>query len=119
MAILTICVIILVSHFYVKPFRSAVENFLETLSLTIFIVLSGFTLVRTLYYGRDFSSLSSSLELLNKLNFVESILILAPVTIVMVVAICCISTRLIFLVLFSVLSICRKLRNLFQTCFFV
>lgn len=112
MIILTICLLILVSHLYIKPFRNAMENFFETLSLTTIIILSGFSLVKTLYHGEDNSFLSSSTELLKKFDLTESILILAPATFVVLVAAFSTLMKLVFLVSFCLSSVYRKLRML-------
>ena len=113
--ILAICVTILVSHVYVKPFKYASENFVETLSLSILTILCGFTLVKALYHGEDYSSYSSSSQLIHNLNITESILILAPIMTVTLVAVFRIFVKLVFLVSFLVTFIYRKLRCLFNS----
>ena len=116
--ILTICVIILVSHVYVKPFKDAMNNVLETQSLSILTILCGFTLMKAVCYGEDYSSYSKSSQFIHKFNITESILILTPVTIVVLATILCVLVRLVFLVLFCVTFGFRKLSDLLNhvTC---
>ena len=109
--ILTICVIILASHLLVKPFESVTENFLETLSFSILTIFCGFTLVKAIYYGEDYSSFSTSSQLIHKFNLTEDILILAPVTIVTLVTVLQILIRFIRLMSFCVTFVFRKLSD--------
>ena len=118
MVILTMCVLILVSHLYIEPFEAAIDNFLETLSLSILTILCGFTLVKAFYHGEDYSSYSSSSSLIHKFNITESILILAPITIVILVAVLGIFLKLIILLSFVVTFMYRKLRCLLNNVIF-
>ena len=93
---LVICVIILISHMYVKPFTSSAENFMETLSLGTLIVVCGLTLIKLAFYqGEEFSSNSSSL-LLNSFEMVEEILIIVPLGITIFIISLSLSIRLMF-----------------------
>ena len=112
MVILTMCVLILVSHLYIEPFEAAIDNFLETLSLSILTILCGFTLVKAFYHGEDYSSYSSSSSLIHKFNITESILILAPITIVILVAVFGFLRKLIIFFSFVLTFMYRKLRCL-------
>ena len=56
------------------------------------MVLCGLTLIKALYYGED-SSFSKSLYVL---NVIENILIVAPVSVIMIVAIFSIAIKLVF-----------------------
>ena len=112
MVILTMCVLILVSHLYIEPFEAAIDNFLETLSLSILTILCGFTLVKAFYHGEDYSSYSSSSSLIHKFNITESILILAPITIVILVAVFGFFLKFIIFFSFVLTFIYRKLRCL-------
>lgn len=93
---LIICVAILISHMYVKPFTSSWENFMETLSLGTLVVFSAFTLVKALYQGEDFSSSAQSSTLLSNFDLVEDILAIAPLTIIIFLVTLSLLIRLIF-----------------------
>ena len=92
-----LCAVILVPHVLVKPFESAIDNVLETLSLVMLIIISGFNLIKSIYYGEDLDSGSKSL--LNKVSLIENVLIILPVA---------------FILLLVMLSILLKL---FRLCF--
>ena len=115
LVILIICVAILLSHLYVKPFTSDFENLLESLSLSTLIIICGITLVKVLYHGEDYSSFPSSSKLLRKLNLTESILILAPATLVVLIATICICIKLASLAHSGVTIAYRKSRNVFYS----
>ena len=115
LVILIICVAILLSHLYVKPFSSDFENLLESLSLSTLIIICGITLVKVLYHGEDYSSFPSSSKLLRKLNLTESILILAPATLVVLIATICICIKLASLAHSGVTIAYRKSRNVFYS----
>ena len=102
MLTLTLCVAILASHMYVKPFTRPHVNAIESLSLSILTVFCGFTLIKSLYYGEDFSSLSDNVRLLNVFGMIENILVVAP---------------LVILLLIIVLSVLEKLLVLIRKCF--
>ena len=89
---LILCVAILIFHMFVYPFQRKSDNVLESFSLGTHVVLCGLTLIKALYYGED-SSFSKSLYVL---NVIEKILIVAPVSIFMIVAIFCTAIKLIF-----------------------
>ena len=48
---LVICVMILISHMYMKPFTNSADNFMEALSLGTLIVVCGLTLIKAFYQG--------------------------------------------------------------------
>ena len=81
---LTVCVAILNLHMLVKPFQRKLDNVLETLSLSTHVILCGLTLVKSLYYGEDYSSFSKCLP---ALNVIEIVLVVGPLSIIMVVVI--------------------------------
>ena len=93
---LVICVIILISHMYMKPFTSSADNFMETLSLGTLIVVCGLTLIKAFYLGEDFSSSNSSSALLNSFNMVEEILIIVPLGVTIFIISLSLSIRLMF-----------------------
>ncbi|XP_028399395.1 uncharacterized protein LOC114522838 [Dendronephthya gigantea] len=107
MLTLTLCVAILASHMYIKPFTLPSVNAIESLSLSVLTVFCGFTLIKSLYYGEDFSSLSDNVALLNLFNTIENILVVAPLAILLLIVVLSVLGRL--LVLFrKCLRYCRK-----------
>ena len=52
---LSCCVVILVVHMRIQPFKSQVSNDLETLSLASHVVFCVLTLIKVIYYREDFS----------------------------------------------------------------
>ena len=52
------CAVILLPQVFVKPFKSAVDNVLETLSLVMLIIISPLSLVKGIYCGEDLDSSS-------------------------------------------------------------
>lgn len=92
---LTACVLILVIHLCVKPFRKRWENCLETASLTTLVIFCGFTLVKALYRGEDYSSLYTKSTFMPSINMIESVLIILPLAAIVVVAFILLLTRLI------------------------
>ena len=95
---LIICVVILIAHMYVKPFTSALENLMETLSLGTLVVFSALTLVKALYQGEDFSSSAQSSTLLKSFDLVQDILSIIPLTIIIFFVTLSLLIRLIFVV---------------------
>ena len=93
---LVICVIILISHMYVKPFTSSADNFMETLSPGTLIVVCGLTLIKAFYQGEVFSSSKSSSALLNSIIIVDEILIIVPLGITFLIISLSLSIRLMF-----------------------
>ena len=91
-----ICVIILISHMYVKPFTSPADNFMETLSLGTLIVVCCLTLIKAFYQGEDFSSSNSSSALLNSFKVIEEILIISPLGITFLIISLSLLIRLMF-----------------------
>ena len=101
MLTLTLCVAILASHTYIKPFTRPCDNAIESLSLSILTVLCGLTLIKSLYNGEDVSSSSEDPGLLNYFNTFENIVVVAP---------------LVFLVFLVVLSVLGRLFLLVRKC---
>ena len=87
---LTLCVGILILHMLVNPFQRKRDNVLESFSLGTHVVLCGLTLIKALYYGEEYS-FSESFPVL---NVIESILIVAPLSIIMIVVILSIAIKL-------------------------
>ena len=73
---LATCVIILVLHVVVRPFKRPRDNAMETLSLSTLIILCGFTHVKAYYQGGYVETLN--LYPLNVINIMETILIFIP-----------------------------------------
>ncbi|CAB3993681.1 Hypothetical predicted protein [Paramuricea clavata] len=95
-----LCAVILLPHVLVKPFKSASDNVLETLSLVMLIIISGFNLIKSIYYGEDLDS--GSKALLNMINVIENALIIFPVA---------------FILSLVMLSLLFKLVMVFRLCF--
>ncbi|CAB4004687.1 Hypothetical predicted protein [Paramuricea clavata] len=95
-----LCAVILLPHVLVKPFKSASDNVLETLSLVMLIIISGFNLIKSIYYGEDLDSGSKSL--LNMINVIENALIIFPVALILSLV---------------MLSLLFKLVMVFRLCF--
>ena len=98
MLTLTLCVAILTSHMYIKPFTRPRDNAIEALSLSTLTVLCGFTLIKNLYYGEDMSSLSDSLNLIRVFNKLENIVVVAPLVILMFIVILSVLGKLLLLI---------------------
>ena len=101
MLTLTLCVAILASHTYIKPFARPCDNAIESLSLSTLTVLCGFTLIKSLYNGEDISSSSENPSLLHYFNTFENIVVVAP---------------LVFLVFIVILSVLGRLFLLVRKC---
>ncbi|CAB4028866.1 Hypothetical predicted protein [Paramuricea clavata] len=98
MLTLILCVAILTSHMYIKPFTRPCDNAIEALSLSTLTVLCGFTLIKNLYYGEDMSSLSDSLNLIHVFNKLENIVVVAPLVILMFIVILSVLGKLLLLI---------------------
>ena len=98
MLTLTLCVAILASHMYVKPFTRPWVNAIESLSLSVLTVFCGFTLIKILYYGEEFSSLSDNVRLLNVFNTIENILVVAPLAMLLLILVMSVLGRLLLLI---------------------
>ena len=90
------CVLILVIHLRVQPFRKRWENCLETASLATLVIFCGFTLVKSLYRGEDYSSLYTNSTFMQSINMTESVLIIFPLAVIVLVAFVLLFSRLIF-----------------------
>ena len=101
MLTLTLCLAIFASHMYIKPFTRPCDNAVESLSLSTLTVLCGFTLIKSLYNGEDFSSSSEDPALLHYFNTFENIVVVAP---------------LLFLVFLVVLFVLGRLLMLLRKC---
>jgi hypothetical protein len=93
--VLTLCVAILISHMYVRPFHKSLDNLLETISLGTHVVLCGLTMIKSLCYDSEVSS-TSNFSLLKVFNLVENILIVLPMAIISFVVLFSLLIRLIF-----------------------
>ena len=107
MLALTLCVVILASHMYVKPFTRSCDNATESLSLSILTISCGSTLVKSLYNGEDISSSSDSLSLLHYFNTFENIVVVAPLVLLVFIIVLSLLGRLLLLVRKCV-KCCRK-----------
>ena len=98
---------ILMSQMYVKPFKSQRDNVLEALSLGTLIILSGFSLIKAMYYGEDLSYSSSNVSLLRLFNLIENILIVIPLVVLMVIIVVSILLKLTICLRVSVNALSR------------
>ena len=98
MLTLTLCVVILTSHVYIKPFTRPCDNAIEALSLSTLTVLCGFTLIKNLYYGEDISSLSGNLNVIHVFNKLENFVVVAPLVILVFIVILSVFGRLLLLI---------------------
>ena len=98
MLTLTLCVVILASHMYIKPFARPCDNAIESLSLSTLTVLCGFTLIKSLYNGEDISSSSDNLSLLHYFNTFENIVVVAPLVFLVFIVVLFVLGRLLLVV---------------------
>ena len=98
MLTLTLCVAILASHMYIKPFTRPCDNAIESLSLSTLTVLCGFTLIKSLYNGEDISSSSDNLSLLHYFNTFENIVVVAPLVFLVFIVVLSVLGRLLLVV---------------------
>ncbi|CAB3993680.1 Hypothetical predicted protein [Paramuricea clavata] len=110
-AALILCVAILICHTIVYPFQRKRDNVLESFSLGTHVVLCGSTLIKALHYGEDYSSFSKTLPVL---NVIESILIVAPLSIIMIVVIFSLAIKLVFGLKLCVSVLIRKVRGILR-----
>jgi lysylphosphatidylglycerol synthetase-like protein (DUF2156 family) len=109
---LILCVAILIFHMFVYPFQRKSDNVLESFSLGTHVVLCGSTLVKALFYGEDSSSFSNRLPVL---NVIETILIVAPLSVIMiVVVVVSIAIKLVFGLKLGVSVVIRRVRRLLR-----
>lgn len=94
--VLTLCVAILISHMYVKPFHNSRDNLFETASLCTHIILCGLVMVRNLCYSGEVTS-TSNFGLLNALHLLESILVALPMAIVSFAVVISLLIRLVLI----------------------
>ena len=98
-----LCVAILLTHVFVKPFKTASDNVLETLSLGTLIIISLFSLVKSIYNGEDLDSGS----LLDMINVTENILIVSPVVLIISLVTLCILFKLVLMFRFCFQALFR------------
>ena len=106
---LIVCVMISIVHTFVYPFQRKRDNVLESVSLGAHVVLCGSTLIKTLYFGEEYS-FSKSLPLL---WWTENVLIIAPLSIlIIIVIILFIVARLAFCLKFCTSALIQSVRRL-------
>ena len=108
---LILCVGILIVHMFVNPFQRKCENVLECFSLGTHVIFCGSTLIKALYYGEDYSSLSNNLRIL---NVIENIFIIAPLSIIITVVVISIIIKLVFGIKLCVSVLIRKIGRFFR-----
>ena len=107
MLTLTLCVAILASHTYIKPFTRPCDNAIEALSLSTLTVLCGLTLIKSLYNGEDVSSSPEDPALLHYFNTFENIVVVAPLVFLVFLVVLFVLGRLLLLVR-KCLIFCRR-----------
>ena len=108
-----LCTVILLPHVLVKPFKSASDNVLETLSLAVLIIISGFSLIKSIYYGEDLDSGSKSL--LNMINVIENALLIFPVALILSLVMLSILFKLVMVFRLCFQAIFRRLKLFKET----
>ena len=76
--ILTICVAMLVSHVYIRPFITVHENIAAMLSLCSIIMICALSLLKAAYHGEDYSSWPKSQSLLSASDIAINTLLIIP-----------------------------------------
>jgi hypothetical protein len=101
-----LCVVILLTHVFVKPFENTRDNVLETLSLGTLIIISLLSLVKSFYFGED----SNSVSMLFMVNVMENILVIFPVILIFSLVILSILLKLITLLRFGFRALFHRLK---------
>ncbi len=70
-----LCIISLIHHLYIKPFRHPVSNHSETLSLSLLCVTAAINLLKTAFLFSDLSPQGSQIAILRNLELVDRILV--------------------------------------------
>ena len=107
---LTLCVAILIVHTIVYPFQRKRDNVLETLSLGTHVVLCALNLIKALYYGED----DSFQNRFPALGVFESVLVVAPLSVVIIAGIICILVKFAFILKFFVSLLIRRTGRLLR-----
>ena len=105
--VLVACVIILILHLVVKPFKRQCDNILETFSLGILIILCGFTYVKAINNGGDEAALNLYPHLYSLISIIEAILIVTPLLVSFLLIFC----TVVFVFLVWLLKLMLHLRN--------
>jgi lysylphosphatidylglycerol synthetase-like protein (DUF2156 family) len=105
---LVVCVAILILHMFVNPFQIKRYNVIESLSLATHVVLCASTLIKALQYGEDDTSYSKSLPVL---KVIETTIVIAPLSIIMIVVIFSIVIKLVCGVKLCVSLLARNVRT--------
>ena len=106
---LTLCVAILMIQMFVNPFQKKRDNILESFSLGTHVVLCGFTLIKALYYGENFTLLSNSSSVL---NVIENVLVIAPMSVIVLFVLVSVVIKLVsklLLLLYRILHFLARL----------
>lgn len=93
--ILTICLTMLVSHVYIRPFISVHENAAAMLSLCAIIIICALSLLKEAYHGEDFSTWPESQSLLRASDTVINTLLIIPVALLSFLVFVAFSMKLI------------------------
>ena len=105
--VLVACLIILILHLAVKPFKRPFHNIMETLSLAILIILCAFTYAKAIYNSGDESTLNLNPHLHSMISIIETVLIVTPLLVSLLVIFCAV----VFVFLVWLLKLMLHLRN--------
>ena len=78
LVLMVICLSMLVSHIYIRPFQSVHQNLIATLSLFSIVIICALSLLKAMYHGEDCSSLSESKFLLKASDIAINALVVIP-----------------------------------------
>ena len=73
-SLFTACTIFLAHHIHVKPFKVASSNNLETISLTVLVLLSGMNLVHATFVAAEIDEFGSNSTIVNAFHIAEILL---------------------------------------------
>ena len=96
-----------------KPFKTARDNVLETLSLVTLTIIASLSAVRSIYYGEDLDS--SSKSLLNMINIIESILTITPIAVILSLVTILILCKMVLMFRSGFQTIFRRLKLINKT----
>ena len=105
--VLVACVIILILHLVVMPFKRPFDNIMETLSLGILRIICGFTYVKAIYNGGDEAALNLYPHLYSMISIIGTILVVNPLLVSLLVIFCAV----VFVFLVWLLKLMQHLRN--------
>ena len=108
-----VCVLVLFSHFLVKPFKNSFANNLESLSLLFLVILGLINLCKSVFFGANANIEGSLVTVFKVFQWIEFVILgLFPIllSILMCLAIFSLTIRILF-------SCCRSVFNWIFRCF--